>query len=360
MIGPLRWSSITIIILLTSLATGWAQPASQPAPDPATPEADDAPRPVELKLTIEPAFARGIAHKWGQSLKERYELSDDQVERIESGLTRRLLAEARRSNAVTQSLLEATISSTLTGSTGWSPDDAKAFGRRVESELPAMRKTLAGFVEDVRGPLTPGQKLRFTADYAAFSIGYVDFEKRIKNWSAGKVGDNPNLFWDEPSATPTTRPDGTVESKELANARQYAKRNAEWQLNRSTYWEQYVKSATAYYGFTDAQKNAAAAVLKDCLERVKPYQTAERRRELEEINITESMCYSVNGAGSFAPFLTDLWERRREIMSPIDNLDREFKNRIQELAFAEQIAAGEKAVYEKMEKKGYKPRPGAK
>ncbi len=340
-----------MIFVVTCCAAASAQPASQPSP-----ASDDSLHPVELKFTVQPDVARNIAREYREMLKARYELSDEQADRIESALTRRLLSEAPHNQPLIQTIMEATVTSMLTRQGSWSPDVAKDFGHRIQPELPAMRKALAYFVDDIRGEMNAGQKLRFTADFAAFSVGYASFEKRMKNWSEGRVGDNPGLFWeDQTENLPTTRPDGTVESKEMAAARRSAAQMVKWQLNRTDFWKTYSDNAAAYYHFTDAQKNAAQAILKECLERAKPYQTGERSRELEHNNLIQQLSYTTNDPTiQSGPFMSELWDRNTELTRPINSLDTEFKARIRELAFAEQIAAAERNVYEKLEKKGYK------
>lgn len=338
-----------LILAMAFCAAASAQPTSQP-------DADAPLRPVELKFTVQPDVARNIAHEYRELLKARYELSDDQADRIESALTRRLLSEATHNQPLIQNIMEATVTSMLTRQGSWSPDVAKDFGRQIQPQLPAMRKALGHFVDDIRAELTPGQKLRFTTDFAAFSVGYASFEQRMKKWSDGKVGDNPGLFWeDETEDQPTTRPDGTVETRELIRARRSAEELVKWQLKRTDFWKTYADNAAAYYHFTDAQKNAAQAILKDCLERAKPLQTAERARELEQNNLVQRLAFTINDPVIHnGPFITNLSDRDTELSRPLNNLDTEFKQRIRELAFAEQIAAAEKSVYEKLEKKGYR------
>lgn len=54
------------------------------------------------------------------------------------------------------------------------------------------------------------------------------------------------------------------------------------------------------------------------------------------------------------PWMSDVQDRYTHLTKALTDLDAEFKLRIRELAFAEQIAAAEKSVYEKLEKKGYR------
>jgi len=348
---------IASLVLATLTTAARAQPAFQPVSESTdSPDTDNALHPVELKLTIEPSVAKSIAHQYRESLKQRYELSDQQADHIESALARRLLAEAPHHKELIQTLMNATVVSMLTRQGQWSPDVAKDFGRRIQPQLPAMRKALGYFVDDIRGELTAGQKLRFAADFAAFSVGYASFEQRMKKWSDGKVGDNPGLFWEDQSEElPTTRPDGTVESKEMAAARRDAAQMVKWQLCRTDFWKTYADNAAAYYRFTDAQKSAAQAILKECLERAKPFQTAERTRELEQNDLVQQLTYTTDDPTiQNGPFMTSLRDRSAELARPLDNLDAEFKLRIRELAFAEQIAAAENRAYEKLEKKGYR------
>ena len=316
----------------------------------------DEPRTVALELKVEPRVVRGIAQRYGEILAERYELTPQQREHIEAALSRRLLTEAVKHQQACQAVMEATMTSLLTSGGQWTPAVAKDFGRRIQPALPAMRTSIGKLAEEIRGEMTLAQKARFTADFAAFSAGYAVFESRMKKWSEGKVGDNPNLFWvDESEDPPTTRPDGKIESRDVARARLDAQQMMKWSVSgRSEQWADYIERVRKCYGFTDQQMESARAILKDTRVRFAALSTPERLREIEDAELIPRVLWgSKRDELRGSPYVQELARRASELRQPFDNLDTEFRRRINELADSAQRARHAEAVVTELRELGY-------
>ncbi|MFO0973148.1 MAG: hypothetical protein U1A27_06900 [Phycisphaerae bacterium] len=325
------------------------------AEQPVQPAQDES---VKFVFEVRPEVVRGVAHQFRERIAQRYELSPEQAERVEAALTRGLIEAAKSNRALTQALFEASATATLTSAGFWTSDIKTRFGRQAKPHLPAFKTAIGRLAASVRQELSTTQQLRFAADYAAFSVAYTAFEGRVSRWADGRPGEYDSLHWEDKDDTgPTTRPDGTMESRTGYRARNQAAYLVRWNLVEADHdWDDYLENTSRLYEFTPEQRQAADAIVKDCRRRLDALRTPERARELraaaDRAQFIASLAHPTLNSG---PLQRQAWGDVDRLRRPAVQLSDEFRNRIDELADSRQRARAVQRLEETMQREGYAP-----
>lgn len=346
---PVQRSIITSLIVVASIA---AATAGEHPPQERPPIL-----PTSLGVRFTPDMARALGQAFSKQMRSRYDLSNEQSSAVADIIARRTADFASKHQDAVRDLIEFTIAAMIANDGELTRDSAMQFAKRAQALVPGLKQLTIDASSDIKQQLSAKQRLKLTGDLAAFSAGIIAFDARMVRWKEGKVPDNPDPFWDQPvTSAPSTQPAAAPQFQAtLQAARQIGQEGAQLMLGQPSDWQEYLENSAAYYGFTEPQQVAARSILAECMARARPLHSPERVSELAEIQTLVVLTTALTDpVANNSPWLSDLSDRATAITQPMRNLDAEFKLRIRELAFAEQIAAAEKIVYEKLEKKGYK------
>lgn len=343
---------------LLSAVTLCALPASaQDRAPPATGQ-DPMARPTEYGIRITPRMARGISSLVAKHVfTGHYQLPEDRVEEASETLARRLmeLAHAADEGARAQDLAEFALGELFgeMGRTGHDMDGlprrmGMGIGQRILPLLPAVRAFIKNIGQDLRPMLPVKEQLKLGRDLMAAKAGLDVFEKNMELWAAGDVDAYANPF--EPRDKPIELNENG-ESQALKRARKQAERD----INREQWseWEKYVKEAKQFYELNDAQAATADSILREMIERAEELIRDEAwRQRAYENRIWVSMLRALR-MGRNSP-LRDLLERRyRTVNEPIEALERELKQRIDDVPTQSQCEAAEERMMAALAEHGF-------
>ena len=311
-------------------------------------------RPTSLGIRFTPAIARALTSRMTEQMQQRYELEDDQVEKIRAAVTENLMELAHENEAMGQDLIENMMASMISNEGSFKKEDAVEFGEKMSPFIPKLRGFFTESAKDIGKVMTLKQRLRYTADMTALTAGLTMFEKRMNNWRDGNVKEGANPFFDAPGADeeagdPNADPN---ESKEMRRARQGVERSMRWQINYQQDWERYVTNASVYYDLDEEQQNAANGILDDCKTKAERIQTDDWWGRVKKNRIAARLNRSLDSKFSQGPIDFQLDQAFEKMKTPLEDITVELKRRIDKLPTTRQRLQARRKVEKLMQEKG--------
>lgn len=320
---------------------------------------DDFSKATELGIRFTPKMATAMSKKFVEQMKPRYDLDEKQVEEITEVMQRQFMKFAHKNGKVGRDMVEMMFATMLENDGRFPKEEAQQFAKMAKEFVPKLRDFFTEGSAEIGKKMSMKQRLQFTGDVGIAAAGLVVFENRMKRWEEGKIGDFANPFFDPADKDPSKaepEPDDPKEHKDHRQARKQVETWINWTVNKDERWESYIEKAVKYYGFDDKQKTSADAILKDCKERAKSIKSKEWLDAVKENRIAQSLSYKA-GDYSQGPWMTALEESFEKLMKPMNDLDAEFKRRINDLPDSTQRANARETVRKALAEKGLKQLP---
>ena len=317
-------------------------------------------RPTEYGIRITPRMARGISDLVAKHVfTGPYQLPEDRAPEASEALARRLmeLAHATDEGARAQDLAEFALGELFgeMGRTGHDMDGlprrmGMGIGQRILPLLPAVRAFIKNIGQDLRPMLPVKEQLKRGRDLIAAKTGLDAFEKNMEQWAAGDLDAYAKPF--EPRDKPSEL-DENGESQALKRARQRAERDID--RKQRSQWQKYVKEAKQFYELDDAQAATTDSILREMIERANELTRDEAWRQRAYENRIWTLMLKALRMGRNNP-LQDLFERHyQEMTEPIEALERELKQRIDDVPTQSQREAAEERMMAALAEHGFNP-----
>jgi len=333
-----------LVVIITMVLPTWAQ------------DAKPANRPTEYGIRFTPEMARFISREIAKGpFVHRYQLEQDKIDDAAELISRRIMQAAHASGADGQELAEFLVAQFLKianehqgGLRGIPRELGMGFGQRILPLMPIVRDFMRNISQDIRPMLPMKQQLKFGADLMGMNTALDAFEKNMELWAKGEVDPNANPF--KSSDQPITKNE-KGESKRLELVRKASQVKIE--KGRKSEWEKYVEQAKQFYNFDDAQAAAADSLLRETIERAETiYHDPIRRERLERNYTWISMLRYYRNSRNYP--LQQLVNRANKIeLEPIDALEEELKNKIDQIPTQDQRAEAEKRIDAALAEQGF-------
>jgi len=311
-------------------------------------------RPTSMGIRFTPAIAQALTFRMTEQMKQRYELEDEQVEKIRTAVTQNLMELAHENEEMGQDLIESMMASMISNEGSFKKDDAVEFGAKMSPFIPKLREFFTDSAKDIGQVMTLKQRLRYTADMTALTAGLTVFEKRMNNWRDGKVKEGANPFFDAPGEGEEQEDENADpnETKEMRRARRGVERSIRWQINYSQDWERYVTNAAVYYDFDEEQQTAANGILDACKKKAERIQTDEWWARLKQNRIAARLNRSLDAKYSQGPVDFQLDLAFEKMKKPLEDITVDLKKRIERLPTTRQRLQARRRVEALMQEKG--------
>lgn len=279
--------------------------------------------------------------------RQRYELTDEQVEQWRDAATKRWTAYADKNRANLQPLINEFIEMRMEMEPP-STERIQAWATRADKALGSIRTEMTKNIDEVREILDPLQQAKLETNLLKFNAGLEIAQTKLQQWQRGEY--NEREFWDPPASQRRKR-------REDREAQRLAAEEAEPQedqiLTELDAWDEYVRSFIALYQLDEGQRMTANTSLKEIKERA----VKHRDRYKDQIDRLEEMIESNDGDKER---LTVIEAKLVELYGPIDEMFDELKNllgriptqqqqtRVAELQSKEPSAEGDNAKQPKI------------
>jgi len=310
-------------------------------------------RPTSMGVRFTPAIARALTARMTEQMKQRYELEDEQVEKIRTAVTQNLMELAHENEEMGQDLIESMMASMISNEGSFKKDEAVEFGAKMSPFIPKLREFFTDSAKDIGQVMTLKQRLRYTADMTALTAGLTVFEKRMNNWRDGNVKEGANPFFDAPGQEEEEDENADPnETKEMRRARRSVERSIRWQINYTQDWERYVTNAAVYYDFDEEQQTAANGILDACKKKAERVQTDEWWARLKQNRIAARLNRSLDAKYSQGPVDFQLDLAFEKMKKPLEDITIDLKKRIERLPTTRQRLQARRRVEALMQEKG--------
>ncbi len=353
------------LAVFAGMSSAQAPDATQPA-DTATPAAPNPPqlnfeapetevemKPTELGVRFTPGMANAIAKQMSREMKGRYDMSDDQVQQAQEILSRNMMKMAQNSQKVSREVWETFMESMIANEGSFSKEDGQRWAKSMNKLLPDIKTFLTTSASQIGKTMTLSQRLKLTAEMTAVSAGFVTFEERMKRWEKGDMPDFANPFM-EPRAQPPRQNStaNAAETEEVRRARSRVERRVEFEVGVDDRWTGQVESAIEYYGLNEAQAKSARAILKDALEQAKQVKTPEWTERLRRNRTAAAVSNRASKNLREGPWMWQLDREYEEILKPLQDIGRDMRIRVDELAESVQRAKSAEQARQELVKAG--------
>jgi hypothetical protein len=301
-----------------------------------------------------PGMARALAGVYTREvLKNRYQLPDDKTEAAQELVARRLMQMAHKVDEPGRDLLERFVEEQLDqqsrdeGVGGFMPPGfGREFADRVAPILPEVRQLVRDVSQDVRPMLGMKQQLKMAGDLMGFKTAVDGFEETMKKWSSGEITDYSDPF--RPQRMKKKGEDGETET--LKNARQGAKADVE--RLRADGWKSYLDKMKQLYGLDEAQVATGESILREYADREKRLiaDPAWRERSYRG-TLWSNLVWQLPNA-YMHPARQLLEDQRAEAREPLDQLENDFKSRLERIPTSAQRRTAEVRVQNLLKEKG--------
>lgn len=349
---PGAGAALSVLLALVG-ATAWAQnpPPAQPAP---RRQADDGTPGVRFT----PEMARGIARLYAKNvLTRRYELEEGKVDQATEAVARRFMAMAHQVDAQGAEFVEYVMSEAIKSEAegrnqaGLSSEMGRGIAERVLPVMPQIRDLLRDVSGDIRPMLGFKQQLKLTADMALAGTALNAFEQNMQRWSKGEAKPFENPF-ESQNAPPNVQKEADGTSKQFKSAQKTAE--ASLKLTRSSDWKKYVEEATKLYGFDASQSATAQSLLREFTQRGESLMQDTTWRDGMYRNRMWFSMLRASGMGWGSLLWDRLEEQQRQMSDPIDQLELDFKTRVDQIPTAAQREAADRHIESLLAEKGLK------
>jgi len=326
------WALAVVAGCVAPIAAAEAERPGGPGSPGARPQDDLTARPTEAGIRMTPGLARAIARSVAKAdLVGRYGLDESKLDEAAESMARRIMAACHELDGPGQELLERFIEEQVRNEAeGGGGDIAQRFGRelgqRVVPMIPTIRNMVRGITRDVRPMLPMKSQLKMAADLALLETGFNGFEENMQRWSRGEIRAFENPFEDH---SRQSKLDERGRSQALKSARQ----SAEQAVGQGTWsrWKRYVEEAAKFYNFDSSQVATAQSILQEYLERVQTSLRDETwRQRVYDNRLWLRMMWTLPG-GWQNPLRAYLEGEYVEMVDPIMVLERQFKERIDDI-----------------------------
>ncbi len=346
---PGRYLAFAAVFVALSASIGAAQTETDSTRD------DVTSKPTEIGIRFTPEMAEAMSKKFLEQMKPRYDLDDKQVDEIAPIIQRHLMQFAHDNAELGRDMIETMVAGTIENNGRFDKDDAQRFAKLANKFMPKFREFMTHSSAEIAMKMTVTQRLKYTGDLTIFAAGLMTFENRMKKWEEGKIGDSAYPFFDPPGAEPVKTDPEPIDPRENALHRK-ARKDVEawigWQINKEDRWQEYLDRSSKYYGYTDAQLTAAKSILKDCRERAAKIKTPQWKEAAKENRILRQLSYGTPDEVANGPWMTSLEEAFKKMLRPMDDLDAEFKRRLDGLPDSTQRAKARESVRKALASKG--------
>jgi len=306
---------------------------------------------TDIGIRMTPTIAKAISGRMTTQMKERYELGDEQGEKIKTAIERNIMKLAHDNATIGRDAIEMMMATMITNDGEFPRDAAIEFAKHMKPIIPALRQFFQDSAVDIGKSMTLKQRLRFTGDMTALTAGVGIFEARMKRWEAGEVADGANPFFDRNDVAEDEDAD-TDEPREIRRARRRVDRTMQWEINFETQWEQYVRNAILFYDFDESQQAAADGILEDCKARAAALKSDDWIRDYRQNRIADRLSRQIDSKFNNGPLKFQLETDHEKLMKPLNDLKRDLKRRIEKLPSTKQRAVARNTAEDALRKKG--------
>lgn len=343
------------IVALAALSVALSASIGAAQTDAVSTQDDPTSKPTEIGIRFTPEMARAISRKFIEQMKPRYDLDDKQADEIAPIIQRHLMRFAHENAELGRDMLETMVAGTIENDGRFNKDDAKRFAKLANKFMPKFREFMTQSSAEIAMKMTVTQRLKYTGDLTVFAAGLLTFENRMKKWEEGKIGEYAYPFFDPPGAKNAENDPEPIDPRENAQHRK-ARKQVEswigWQINKDDRWQEYLDRSSKYYGYSDAQLTAAKSILKDCRDRAAKIKTPQWRQAAKENQILQQLSYGTSDEVAKGPWMASLEEAFKKMLRPLDDLDAEFKRRLDGLPDSTQRARARETVRKALAPKG--------
>lgn len=358
-------ASLMLVVPPAMVAADQPDTTDDHAADEATSQPDEAKSekrieygPTELGVRMTPAIASAISGRMTQQMKDRYDLDDKQVGKIDDAIRYHIMKLAHENATVGRDTFEFMMATMIANDGQFPKESAVEFAQTIKPLIPALRQFFLDSSADVGKAMTLKQRLQFTGDMTALTAGLGVFEARMNRWEAGEVSDGANPFFDRPVMSDDDDKDADPnESKELRRARRDVDRFMAWQLNQENQWSEYVRNAIVFYSFDEEQQTAANGILDDCKERAARIKNDAWLKKYRDNRVAERLSWRLGPKFNNGPFRFQLDQAYEKMMKPLNELGDELKRRIETLPTSKQRLEARKSTEKVLEEKGLEGLP---
>lgn len=350
---------IPALLLLTAPAARAEGEADEAAASDARPS-DSAIQLPDVGIRMTPGILNAMSNRFAAMMKNNLDLDEQQTTDIENIIKTHLGKLVNENAVVGRDAIEMMMESMIRNDGRFPKEDAVRFAKSVKPLLPAVRQYFTDTSGEIGKKLNFKQRLEFGTQMGAVMAGLGVFEQRMERWGDGQVGDNANPFWD-PSERDPARAEATVEDPnehpEHRRARQEVERWTDWELRIDDGWDDYLRRATAFYEFDDAQKSSAEYILKQMKDRASAIKTPEWNEKLKQNRIAKRLARRAGNDMGEGPIAFALDREYNKMRQPLLDLDAEFKKRIDELPTSKQRQAAQQRVRKFLSDRGMEKPP---
>lgn len=303
-------------------------------------------------IRFTPGMARAFAGIWVKELVQGKDLPEDRFEEAQEKVARRIMRLAHNIDEPGSELLQRFVEEQLKqqaeggGHSFMPPGFGKEFADRLLPIMPEIHELIRGVGQDVRPMLPMKQQLKLAAEMMAIKTVVDGFEETMKKWSSGEVTDYRDPFRQEQEV----KLDENGQSEELKRARESAQKRAD--QPRSESWQGYLEEFKQFYGLDEAQQATAESILREFAERETRLLADEQRQAMAyETSLWSQMIWTVpeSWMHPMRQLLEDQWAAVRE---PWEDLEAQFKARLESIPTSAQKRAAESRVAALLEEKG--------
>jgi hypothetical protein len=301
-----------------------------------------------------PGMARSLGALYGREvLKNRYEIPDDKLPDAQEKVARRLMELAHKVDGPGQEILERFFAeqmdyqSTNPGQHAFMPPGyGKEFADKIMPMLPEVRRLAKNVSQDIRPMLGMKQQLKMAGDLMAFNTATDAFEKTMQQWSSGQTKDFGDPFNKQPDKQEIKKDKDGI-SEELKQIRQYTQRAKP----RADQWKHYLNQFKKLYQLDAAQSATADSILREYTDREKALATDEGSIDrLYRAELWLQMIYRLR-EGWMNPARSLLEDEIAACKAPVDQLETEFKTRLESIPTRDQRRAMEKKINDLLKEK---------
>ncbi|HPZ99341.1 MAG TPA: hypothetical protein PL151_18445 [Phycisphaerae bacterium] len=279
-------------------------------------------------------------------------MPDDKRAQAQELVARRFMQLAHKIDKPGRELIERLMEEQLAHQAGsgrpssMPPAFGKEFAERILPIIPEIHEVARGIGQDVRPLLPLKQQLKMAGDLMAFKATVDGFEATMKKWASGEI----TSFQDPLGAHDQFEKDETGQTRTLQQARWRAQ--GEVENTRVKQWGTYIEQFKKLYDLDPAQAATADSILREFTQREERLMADPTWRDrIYEGQLWAVMSLALTGDWSHPArtLIEDQMALRRQSW---DDLEAEFKARLESIPTTAQRRAAEEKIARLMQEKG--------
>ncbi|HOJ75989.1 MAG TPA: hypothetical protein PLQ89_11140 [Phycisphaerae bacterium] len=346
----MRWI-LMFVLILTLLVTASPSPAQEaadesdevlavvpPPPEPASPPpGEEVMRPTRHGVRMTRRMAEAMGKVMARDLTINLSLDEKVQDKLARIITDRAweLKSHRgpEGAAVMEAFLETILSQYGEGESTPKPEELRAYSERLRPGVEIIREFWESVLDDADPLLTDEEYNALEQEVDTHLRATRRFEERLQRWSRGEVQEDDRLL--------DGLNDDDAGDKRAGKTREYrrAERIARKWVNNldPLQWRGFLNEAIRLFHFDEAQREAGQAILKEYLEKGRAITTKEWKAKVMAIRIQEHL-RRLCPDEPLEPWFYHLDVEYKRFVTPVQELGREFRQRIVALATPEQRA----------------------